>query len=533
MPQLAIDRFLAAPRPAIEAGWSLEQLTPPSALFVANGLRFGPDGDLYVAQAFGSRISAIDPATRSMRTVYDGEGPASAPDDLAFDGAGNMYVTDVMGDQVCMVRPNGMMEVLRGDLHCANGITMHQDRLFVDECYHEGRLVELSRSGELVNILAENLPAPNALAVGPDNYHYFPVVYENAIWRVPLDGGAPEVFAGDLGMPLAVKFNSRGELITVQGRSGEILKFDVRSGARTRLAALRPGLDNLDITADDRIFVSHFIDGGVSEIDADGRELPLSPPGLVGPYGIDCAADGTLWAADGIAIVAKRAGQPCARVGHIMDGEFPGWVNSLACLTDGKLAVATSAGAIIAYDPGTHARSALADGLDQPTDLAIAADGTVFAVEAGAGAVVALAQGRTKRIATGLMRPAGIAAHGDICFVSDADAGKVYRIDGGATCVVDGLTQPEGLAIANRTLFVADAGLRQLVALDLASGETRIVATNLPIGSPRGGRPRVLPGFPGILPGPLRPFAGLAADRDGSLYIGANGSGAFLALRPA
>jgi hypothetical protein len=39
--------------------------------------------------------------------------------------------------------------------------------------------------------------------------------------------------------------------------------------------------------------------------------------------------------------------------------------------------------------------------------------------------------------------------------------------------------------------------------------------------------------MPGVLPGPLRPFAGIAAGSDGSLYIGANGSGAFIVARPA
>lgn len=526
------NRFLAAVSPAIEAGWRLDELTPPSTLFVANGMRLSKGGELFVAQAFGSRISALDLSSGDARTVCDGDGPVCAPDDLAFDEAGNMYVTDVMKAQVCVGRPNGVMEILRGDLPSANGITMYQDRLFIDECRHHGRLIELSRSGEILNELAGNLPDPNALAVGPDGYLYFPVLFENEIWRVPLEGGATEVFASDLGTPLAVKFTSKGELITVQGRTGDVLKFDVRSGARTRLAALRPGLDNLEIAPDDRIFVSHFIDAGVAEVTADGRELPISPPGIVGPYGMDYAADGTLWASDGIAILAMRPGQPCERVGQIMDGEFPGWVNSVAALPDGTLAVATSGGSVISYHPHTHAMAVLAEGLDQPTDLAVTDSGGIVVVEAGAGAVTSIANGITKRVAHGLGRPAGVAVHKDVIFVSDADNGCVFRIDGGVTTLIDGLVQPEGMVVARNTLWVLDAGSGNLVAHDFSNQETRVVATSLPIGAPRGGRARILPGMPGVLPGPLRPFAGLAADSDGTMYIGANGSGAFLAARP-
>lgn len=528
----SLDRFSAAPLPAIEAGWRLEELTPPSALFVANGLRLGCGGELYVAQAFGSRISALDIETSQARTVYDGEGPAFAPDDLAFDSIGNMFVTDVMGGQVCVAGSNGIMEVLRGDLPSANGITVYQDRLFIDECRHHGRLIELSRGGELLDVLAEDLPGPNALAVGPDGHHYFPVIDQNQIWRVPLNGGQPEIFASDLGVPLAVKFTSKGDLITVQGMTGDVLKFDVRTGARTRLAALRPGLDNLEITPDDRIFVSHFIDAGIAEITADGREIPLSPPGIVGPYGLDLADDGTLWASDGIAIIAMLPGEQCRRVGQIVDGEFPGWVNSLAVMGDGRLVVVTSAGSAVAYDPQTHEMMVLADGLDQPTDVAVGDDGSIYVVEAGSGSLARIANGELQRVATDLGRPGGVATDGKTCFVSDADGGRVYRVDGGSTILVEGLVQPEGLTVSGGTLWVLDAGTGRLHAHNLANGETRIVASNLPIGSPRGGKPRILPGMGAILPGPLRPFAGIAGAPDGTLIIGANGSGAFLALRP-
>ncbi len=58
------------------AGWKLSQLTQPSALFGANGMRFGPDGRLYVAQAFGSQISALDIGDRRRH----GDQPERRPD---------------------------------------------------------------------------------------------------------------------------------------------------------------------------------------------------------------------------------------------------------------------------------------------------------------------------------------------------------------------------------------------------------------------------------------------------------------------
>jgi hypothetical protein len=55
--------------PQVTAGWQLSHLAPPSGLFGANGMQFGPDGRLYVVQAFGSQVSAINTGDGSCRTV--------------------------------------------------------------------------------------------------------------------------------------------------------------------------------------------------------------------------------------------------------------------------------------------------------------------------------------------------------------------------------------------------------------------------------------------------------------------------------
>ena len=70
---------------SVAAGWKCTQLTAPSALYGANGMRFGPDGRLYVAQAFGSQISAIDTNTGEVSVISPVGGPIVGPDDLAFD----------------------------------------------------------------------------------------------------------------------------------------------------------------------------------------------------------------------------------------------------------------------------------------------------------------------------------------------------------------------------------------------------------------------------------------------------------------
>ena len=86
--------------PKAAAGWQVTALSPPSGLFGANGMRFGPDGRLYVVQAFGSQVSAINTSTSACETISPVGGPIVAPDDIAFDSRGVMYVTEVMSARV-------------------------------------------------------------------------------------------------------------------------------------------------------------------------------------------------------------------------------------------------------------------------------------------------------------------------------------------------------------------------------------------------------------------------------------------------
>ena len=151
----------------------------------------------------------------------------------------------------------------------ANPITFHQGRLIAGECRMGGRIMELDLNGGAPRIIAKDVPMPNAFSVGPDGKLYFPVMGTNEIWRISLEGGAPEKVAGDLGVPDSVKFDAQGFIISTQVHSGQVLRIDPRTGDRTVLAHLTPGLDNSTFVGK-RMFVSN-ISGYVTEI-LEGRQ---------------------------------------------------------------------------------------------------------------------------------------------------------------------------------------------------------------------------------------------------------------------
>jgi len=539
------SRYAATQEPEAADGWHLERLTAPSRLFGANGLRTGPDGRIYIAQVTGSQISALDVDTGAVETISAKGGDIIAPDDVAFDSRGNLVVTEVMDGRVSLRDTTGRTRVLRDDVPSANGITFHRDRLFIGECREGGRLMEFDLGGGPPRILAENLPSPNAMEVGPDGLLYFPVMGANEIWRIDPDlknPSVPETVATGLGVPDSVKFDAEGFIVSTQVASGQVLRIDPRTGEQRVMAQLNPGLDNCTFV-DGRLFVSNFT-GEITELVGVGATSTTLPGALNWPLDLAVGHDGRLYVADGTYFYAVAQDGALETVGMLFSPGYPGFLRGLVPSGPGEFVVTTSGGQIGRYRPGPDETDVLADGLDQLYGVAIAPSGIV-AAEQGTGRVVSVnASGHVDVLATGLADPVGVTvtADGDV-LVAESGAGRVVRVaSSGVEPVVDGLGRPQGiLAFGGQersdsgigpggALFIVDAGEKAVIAFDPATGSRTTLASGLPVGPPPGVVPKPLKGMPPFS-GPQGPFAGIAAGPDGTLYVSADGEGSVLALR--
>jgi sugar lactone lactonase YvrE len=518
--------------PSLAEGWRLQQLTPPSRLFGANGLRTGPDGRIYIAQVTGSQISALDIETGRLETVSPKGGHIIAPDDVAFDPRGNLYATEVMDGRVSARSTDGHTRVLRDDVPSANGITVHQGRLFIGECREGGRLLELDLTGGPPRVLLENVPSPNAMEVGPDGLLYFPVMGANEIWRIGLDGEAPEpeTIATGLGVPDSVKFDATGHIVSTQVHSGQVLRIDPRTGEQTVLADVNPGLDNCTFVGD-RLFVSNFT-GEITEILDGGRTSTVLPGGLNWPLDLAVGADGRLYVADGTYFYVVLHDGILQTLGMLFTPGYPGFLRGLAPAGLGEFVVTTSGGQVSRYRPASGETEVLADGFDQLYGVALTTNGAVLAAELGTGRVLSIHADQVDVIASGLHDPIGLAITPEgSCLVSEAGAGRVVRISGSDVhTVVDDLQRPQGILVRGRQLYVVDAGAKALIVVDLEDGARQTVASGLPLGAPPGVVPKPLKGMPPFS-GPQGPFAGIAAGPDGTLYVSADAEGSVLALR--
>jgi glucose/arabinose dehydrogenase len=107
--------------------------------------------------------------------------------------------------------------------------------------------------------------------------------------------------------------------------------------------------------------------------------------------------------------------------------------------------------------------------------------------------------------------------------VSEALAGTLVRIkldDGSKVIIAKGLAQPEGLLLmADGRIAVVEVGQRQLIAVDPATGEGEVLATNLPVGERAAGAPA-----------PVYVPSGVAQGADGSLYLTGDRNNSILKL---
>lgn len=526
------SRFAGPGQPRASEGWSIARITGPSRLFGANGIRTGADGRIYVAQVAGSAIIALDPASGETSFVSAIDGPVTAPDDIAFDSAGNLYATEITLGRVSMLTPDGAYNVLDGDMPVANPITVHRDRIFAGECRIGGRIFKLDRNGGGRRIVKSDVPMPNAFEIGPDGMLYAPIMATNEIWRIDPATGSHQVVAGDLGVPDSVKFDAKGRIVSTQVASGQVLRIDPQTGARELLAQLAPGLDNCTFVGD-RLFVSS-IPGEIVEILGDGSVRTVIGSGLQWPMGLALAPDGGLFVADGGFTYMLGAGGALETLGFLFSPGFPGFVRGVAASGPEEWVVTNSNGAVMRWRPAEGVSEVVSAGHEVLYGVAVDADGAVVFVDGKAGRVLRVHGGETEELASGLDMPMGVAVGDDgTIYVSESGGGRIVKCNGGkAETVLDGVGQPQGIAVADGMIYAVDIVGKRVLRHDLTRSTTGTIAAQLPVSAPPGVTPKLLGGV-GDVSGPMVPFCGLAVAVNGTVYIAGDAEGSVLALRPA
>lgn len=512
---------------------TLETVIRPGRLFGSNGIRWAPDGTLWVTELVGDQITSWDPENDFLRVASPMGSELSGPDDIAFDAAGNVYATETMNSRVSGRRANGEYFVLLDDVPAPNGITIDPltDDLYIDEMREGGRVLRVDKEQpNTLEVVTEGLAWLNALEMGPDRELFLPQVLTGEILAVNADTGATRIVAEGLSTPTAVKFDSQGRVIVSEAGSGAITALE-ENGTRTTLAEFGLGIDNFCFDPQGNLYVSSFIEAKIVRYSAGTSEIDrvLSLGGLMGPYQVAAAADGTVLVADANSIVRVTPDAALERIARLLI-TMPFVAIGIALVPRGAIALSL-AGDVFRLDLPSGEFTKIYTATSEATDqymsteaagvVALAADGDlVLGGKAGGGTVLEMALDGTVtgERSTSLTRLTSIAARGGLLVASDEEGGTVAVVSPHGTRMHNGFNRPQGVCITAAGVFVAERGTRSVVLFDLESGERTTVAEDLAFGLPTAG---------GVSHGRL---ASLSAEPDGSVLVGCDGDGSIRRL---
>ena len=512
---------------ALAAGSVVVQGAPLPGTF---GLRFGPDGLLYVA-SFGPGVVVLHPETGQMLGLLGQAQGVVGPEDVAFGADASLYWSEMFVGNVGRRAPDGTVThqmVAPGINSFAFSKT---GRLFASVCWYADVLFELDPA--LVAAprpVLDNLGWLKGIEFGADGKLYGASVLGGRIVRIDVEATPPtvETVASGFPAPFTAKFDSNGKLIVLDRSLSDVFRVDPADGSRELIAHFPFGVDNVAIGAGDRLFASSYSDGAVAEVLGDGTLRTLLPGGMIMPSvpALRQRSDGeSLYVANMFGLreydAATGALRSTERYFFAPPPAFAG--SSTVAVAGDRLVLASffPAPALQVYDP------ILGQVVEDYRDFnipinAIVFQGDLVVVELGMAAGEAKvtragAGGRTTLAdaSTNLFAPVGLAATADSLWVSDWATGMVWQLvaDGVQLApprpVASGLEGPEGLAVdVDGSLLVVESKVARLSRIDLATGAVRGVASGLALG---------MPGF-GIMP-PFGFVNGVAVGHDGAVYV--------------
>jgi sugar lactone lactonase YvrE len=529
------------------AGHRVRYLVPPNPLNQTDGMALDGKGGLFVTQALSNRIVRIDLKSLAITVIAEetDTAPLLAPDDVTVGPDGNLYVTELLGRKVTRLSPDGRHRTTVGSNlgdggTGTNGIAFNAEgRLFATDLSfadpsHPGGMWEIDPQGVKPPVpIVRPLPTPEGFGFGPDGLAYVPEMFAGRIDVIDVDARTVRPLVDGFGYLVALKVDREGRLVVMETDTGKLWRVDRTSGARTFLAQAPRGLDNLVLDQDGTIYVSNFVQGNIWRVDqATGVVDPLLPDRSLGfPFSLSEAPDGSLVVGDFTAVARVAADGQVSRHNRLLvDGP-------LQLLTPGAVQVGTDLyysdflppdARIFRIDPGSGKRQLVANGFGFPWHVRAGPDHHLLVSDQALGVVVAVdpATGRKTPVLQGLHSPSGLAFDGDhgVVYVSDTGTGRVLSVafSGGAPSVVaTGLTGPEGVAVDHDgSLLVVEGDAGRLVRIDPVHGTRTVVATGLPTKTV---------GF-GV---PLMNYSSdVVVRRDGSIVVSGDVDGSLIELSP-
>jgi len=491
---------LAAEPKALDPNYKAVRLVKDSPLPGCNGAIIGLDGALYVVHTGNGTVSRIDLKTMKATTFLPPYAGAFILDDITTDDKGNFYATGMtpLAGEVYRIDKKGMKTVIGKGFLAPNGIQYNKrtGRLFMSECFQGNRVFELDPTGakEPRLLVKENVIAvPEGFGFDPDtNDLIIPDMGTGKILRVDPDTGNITVIAEKFVTPIALKIGPDKMAYIPELATGAVYRLSLDGQKKEKIAQLNPGLDNLAITPEGRLFVTSYWDATVFEVatDGSGKFKTLFQKGPNQINGILFKGDKVLisdaimirsvekdkyaptklnaWAAHGMPLPLGLADGP---------GDQVFWPD---CVHN----------AVAIGSPSKGEFKPVAGSLNRPVAVLMSkSEPKIYVAEYGAGQIteVSLMDGAKKALATGLEGPLALTIIDNTLYVAEGKPGRISKVD-----LTNGKTEIFISGVVGKVGALADDRAGNLLALDGAGGRLlridpknlgiSVVAVNLPVG---------------------------------------------------
>jgi sugar lactone lactonase YvrE len=225
------------------------------------------------------------------------------PSGLAFDSAGNLYVSNSGSGKIGKYNADGTADNISFITGLTTPVGIAFDsagKLYVSN-FNSGKVGKYKSDGTPLKSLISGLVNPSGLAFDSAGKLYVSNSGSGKIGKYNADGTADNIsFITGLSNPFDIAFDSSGNLYVANSASNKIGKYNA-DGTADNISFIS-GLSNPHGIAFDRagkLYVANFSNGRIGKYNADGTALNTSLiSGLVNPFGIAFDSAGNLYVAN-------------------------------------------------------------------------------------------------------------------------------------------------------------------------------------------------------------------------------------------
>jgi hypothetical protein len=320
-------------------------------------------------------------------------------------------------------------------------------------------------------------------------------------------------------IPVAVNLDSNDNLYVADTALGRMLRVDIKTGEKTLVATVEPGIDNLALNSRDELYISNMNDNALIKIHTrTGAARTVVRSDISVPGGLDLIEeeDGKETLLLGNLFTYSAIDGDSGVVSDIKRGLRDHFEMPMSVNIQGEHVVVTSwfTRGVEILDRNSHQSLAVHHGFQQPVDALELADGTLLVAEHGTGSILEVSADGDREVLVDELPGIATLRQGsdeDTFYASDVLNGQLLEIDddGDIEIIAEGLDRPEGFDVAaDGSIVLAEVGKQRIVRIDPDSGAISEIARNLAIGlAPAQGTP----------PGYIQ--TGVAVSAAGNIYV--------------